>query len=125
MNKKLIINDIVLISVIIFILILASYFVYKPSESERIIVMYNNNYFGEYSIYSNITEEIADTGVVLQINNGEAYVSHSECSDKICVDSKPITKNSADGASIVCLPKKVAIIKSSSEYGSEVDAVAG
>ena len=125
LKEKLLVNDIILIAAVVILLGFLSYFIYKPSDSEQIAVMYNNSIYGVYSINDNADTVIADSGVVLRIFDGKAFISHSECPDKICINSKPITKNSSDGASIICLPAKVAIIKISSISNLEVDAVAG
>ena len=123
--KKLYINDFLLIAVIIFLLFVASLFIYKSDSSSNITVMYNNEYYNSYSLDTDITEAISDSGVVIEIRNGNAAIVVSDCPDKVCLRSKSIGKEDNNGASIVCLPNKVAVIKEKSTKNKEVDAVAG
>ncbi len=125
MKKRLLINDFMLIAAIIICLILLSFAIYMPSESDEVTVMYGNTVYGKYSLSNDITEAIGDSGVVIEIKSGKASVIKSDCSDGICKAGKPIEKNSGNGASLVCLPNKVAIIKGSSVTPKEADAVAG
>jgi len=126
MKKKLLINDIILIVIIIGALITLSVFLYRPSSSDNISIMFENEFYAEYSLDTDTVEQIGSSGVILEIKNGQARIIESPCDDKICVNSKAITKNSSDGASIVCLPFKVALTKGSSTNSiKEADAVAG
>jgi len=43
---------------------------------------------------------------MIEIRNGEVYISHSDCPDQICVKDGPISKN---GEILVCLPHKMLI----------------
>ena len=125
MNKKLIINDLLLILILLVSLTLLSFVIYKPSNSQIVTVMYNNSYYKEYYINDNLTEEISNTGVIIEIKNGCVYIISSDCPDSTCMNSKPITNESAGGACIVCLPNKVSVIKNNSDIIREADAIAG
>ena len=125
MINKLIKNDFILISTIIVSLIYLSSSIYKPSDSYIVAVTYNNTLYKTYNLNKNINEEIKDSGVIIEIKNGQAYIKYSDCPDSICVNSKPISKNSKIGTSIVCLPNKISVSKISPEDVEEADAVAG
>lgn len=125
MKKRLLINDFLLILVIIACLVILSFAIYKPSDSDEITVMYGNAVYGKYNLNCDITEAIGDSGVIIEIKNGKASVIESDCPDGICMAGKPIERSSSNGASIVCLPNKVAVIKGGSDTEKEADAIAG
>jgi len=53
------------------------------------------------------TEFSPDGGhTVVCIRNGSAYISDSDCPDRLCMEMSPVTK---DGGNVICLPNKVAI----------------
>ena len=61
-----------------------------------------------YSLNEDCTAELEGNGIKLTliIKNGNAYVSHSECDDGICVASGKISK---EGQIIVCAPAGISI----------------
>lgn len=125
MNKRLMRNDMILIAVILAVVAVSAYFIYSPSQSDSVRVMVNNELYGEYTLGEDQTLKIGSTGVVLSISDGVASVIDSDCPDKSCVASPSITRSSQGGASIVCLPNRVAVIKSASDGKKEADGVAG
>jgi len=55
----------------------------------------------------------------LEISDGKAFMTYSDCPDQYCVHHRPVSK---DGESIICLPNKVVVtIKGGEEQ--DVDAV--
>lgn len=56
---------------------------------------------------------------VVVIKDGQVFVSHADCANQICVNSRSISKN---GEVIACLPHGLVITITSSD--EEVDAVA-
>lgn len=71
-----------------------------------------------YSLENDFTKEfVGNSGIALTltVENGEAYISHSECKDKICQNSGKISKA---GQIIVCAPASISvkIIGSEDEY---------
>ena len=127
-KKKLIINDIIVILIIVLISIFFAFSFNKNDDinsSEYITIMIGNDIYGEFNLNNDASIEIADTGVVCTIDNGKASIIHSDCPDKSCMYLPDITKSSASGTSIVCLPNLVSIIKNSSNNDSKgVDVIA-
>lgn len=129
MNKKLIINDFILISAILIVCVFSAIKMYFPASSDinngYIEVVYDNSLYGTYSLSEDKEISINDLGVTIQIKGKTAKITRSDCPDKFCIASAKIGTKSPDGASIVCLPNKVAIIKRSEQAGKGVDTVAG
>ncbi len=73
-----------------------------------------------YSLSDDFIKEFSGNGITLTltVKNGEAYVSHSECKDKICQRSGKISKA---GQIIVCAPANISIKIIGS--GGEFDAL--
>ena len=73
----------------------------------------------EYPLAQDRTFEVRSAGHVLsvEIKDGAARVVSSDCPDKVCVHTSPITK---DGGTIVCVPAKV-IITAEGGDGDELD----
>ena len=71
-----------------------------------------------YPLAQNRTIELSSEGYSLkiEIQDGSALISYSDCPDKICVHTGKINKN---GESIVCLPAKVTVSISSEEESDE------
>ena len=125
MKNRLIMNDFLLVALIILLLLLSAFLIYKPSSSEYVTVMYNGDFYGKYSMYEDITEVIGDSGVIFEIKDGRAYIEHSDCPDEICKNSPDITPESSSAASIVCLPNKITVTKNSNISEKEADVIAG
>ena len=72
-----------------------------------------------YSLSEEKTVEIESAGhtLTLEIRDGKADVTSSDCPDKDCVHTAAITK---DGGTIVCVPARV-IIKAEGGDGGEID----
>lgn len=126
MNKKLLRNDIILITAVSAVIALSAFAIYKPDKSEYITVTVNNQIYRSYRLDGNICEKIGNTGVVLEIRDGTAKIIYSDCPDKLCLNTPGITQLSPVGASIVCLPNKVAAVKANkSPKSKEADGIAG
>ncbi len=127
-KTKLFINDFILIMIIILLCVLSSAAIYGNNENNAatsITIMVGNDIYGKYNLNTDCSVEIEDTGVVCTIQDGKAHISHSDCPDKSCMRSPAITGNSVSGASIVCLPNLVSIIKDSSKSDIKgVDVIA-
>lgn len=122
--KKLVLNDILLVIILIFILIVSAIFIYKPSYTNEITICVNGKIYGTYSLNNTQTINIENSGVVVKIENNEAFIVCSPCPDKTCINSPALSVNSPDYASIVCLPQRVVVYKNSSSV-KEVDVIAG
>ena len=107
--KKLFRNDLILISIILTIALLAFFVVKVTAKKGNLVkVTVNGKTVSEYPLEKDAEYKIeTDYGYnVLVIKNESAYVTKADCRDKICQHHHAI-KNA--GESIVCLPHKLAI----------------
>lgn len=65
--------------------------------------------------------ELENNGITLKvvIEGGEVFVSHSDCEDRVCVNSGRISKA---GQSIICAPAGVVISVSGGETNEDISA---
>lgn len=102
-------NDIILVSVLVGVILLAilGILIFRQS-GDTVTVTVNKQVYGTYSLNKNAEIEIrSDLGTnLLVIKDGKAYVEHASCPDAICASHRPI---SYGGESIICLPNKVVI----------------
>ena len=127
-NKRLLVNDFLLLAFFVVLFAVTAFFIYgSGTDGAYVIEVYcGNTVEAVFSPDTDTVYKLNNADVVVEISGGEAYVSHSDCADKLCVGSAHITGKSPDGASIVCLPNKVAVVKRTSMgEGKEVDLVAG
>ena len=117
-SKKITKRDILLIFCVIIlgVLLLLPKSIGKKS-GERVIVScdgtvmsYSLKNDGEYSIVS------GEYHYVLQVENGEAAVTYSDCPDKVCVRSGRIYHS---GESIVCIPGHLVVTVSGTDESSD------
>ena len=109
-NGRKIKNDIILVSVVIGVILLAILGILLFRKSGNTVkVTVDGKTFGEYSLNVDRTVEIkSDFGSnLLVIKDGKAYVEQASCPDGICSSHRPI---SYDGESIICLPNKVVVL---------------
>ena len=121
-NRKIILNDLILILSILIVLGLAL-FVFKATRKEgnRVVVAVDGQKIAEYSIDSNINEliETENGNNTLEIRDKTVYISQADCPDKICENHRPISKI---GESIVCLPHKLVITIEGNDMTNSLDA---
>ena len=91
----------VLIGVSAFLLLF-----FARSDGERIEVRYAGELLGEYSLAVDGEHTFLDGAIVVKIEGGEAFVSHSDCPDGSCM---LMGRVSAGGESIICLPNRISI----------------
>lgn len=116
-------NDFILIAVLILIsslIILSVNFFSK--KGLNCVVKVDGKTVNSYSLLEDL--EVTVSGYnnldnVLEIKNGEAFVSHALCPDGLCVKQGKISKT---GQTIVCLPNRV-VIEITGEDRAEVDFV--
>ena len=108
-NGRKIKNDIILVSVIVGVILLAilGMLVFRQ-EGNTVKVTVDGKTLGEYSLNVNKTVEIkSDLGTnLLVIKDGKAYIESASCPDGICSAHRPIEH---DGESIICLPNRVVV----------------
>lgn len=99
--------DITIIVAVSLTAVLLAFLLYKPQYGKKVRISVNNKVIAEYKLSSDITEKITtDYGEnTLVIKDGAAYITNSDCPDKICEKSGKISRV---GQSIVCLPHKLA-----------------
>lgn len=129
MNTRLIRGDIRIVCAILALCAVLGFLVYAPWNKQAsgfVTVSIDGNVFQTYPLNQKANIVIGDTGVRLVIQEGQAYIAESDCPDGVCLASGAITASSPSGKSLVCLPNKVAVIKSDGPKDkSGVDAVAG
>lgn len=81
---------------------------------------------GIYETYSLVTDreiQLVSNGIEVKVtvSEGKVLVTSATCPDKLCVNSKPVSKK---GETIVCLPARL-VVGISGDYGNEVDGVVG
>lgn len=119
--KKFSVKDVIFISVLLIIGIIASVFIYsnrKPGKWVEITV--DGEMFGTYDLSNDriITINMKNNRNTLIINDGCIYMANADCPDKICVNSG---KKSMSGDQIVCLPNRVYVSIQSME--NDVDSI--
>ena len=125
-NNKKAKNDIILVAVILLIAAIGLLLVNITRQDGAFAsVKIDGEETARYSLSDNNTVEIltGDNGEyskTLVIENGRAYISESNCPDKICAGHKPVCYK---GETIVCLPHKVVIEIVSDSSDSGLDAV--
>ena len=123
-NGRKIKNDIILVSVLVGIILLAILGILLFRESGNTVkVTVDGNIIGEYSLNKDKTVEIkSDRGTnLLVIKDGKAHVERASCPDGICSSHRPI---SYGGESIICLPNKVVIeVITDTEQANQPDII--
>jgi len=122
-NGRKIKNDIILVSVLVGIILLAilGILLFRKSGS-TVKVTVDGKLFGEYSLAEDKTVEIkSDRGTnLLVIRDGKAHIERASCPDGICSSHKPI---SYSGESIICLPNKVVVEVTSTQQENQPDII--
>lgn len=120
MKKRLYINDIILNLIIIAVCIAVPVciFVVSKDEKKTVVVSHDGHTVWEQSLSAD--GECIVKGVTVVIHNGTAYVSDSDCPDRLCMQMK---KAENVGDSIICVPNRVSVkIVGESEKGADVVA---
>ena len=99
--------DIILIG---FCLVLAAalFFVLRfgKEQGAEVVVKVDGMQVARYSLLQNGTYELNGGTNTLVIENGQAYLSHANCPDQLCVKQG---KKKLDGQTITCLPNKLTV----------------
>ena len=81
-----------------------------------VIVRVDGEEVARYSLYDNGTYPLNGGTNTLVIENGQAWLSHADCPDELCVKQGKVR---ADGQVITCLPNKLTV----TVYGGEKNDV--
>ena len=134
MKHKLAVGDLLIVILIFSVCAVSAAILYFPDKDtnsvKKVVVNVDGKTYKTYLLTQEADEYISDTGLKLVITGGEAFVAESDCPDKSCVHTSPITADSPLGKSIVCIPNRVTITidvsdKASYSQNGEVDAVVG
>ena len=112
---------IVLLSVLLAALILG--IVFSGNGNGDTFYIKHDGVSETYSVKADRTIEILSNGIKITVtaSNGEVSLTNSDCPDKLCVNTMPISKK---GETIVCLPARV-VVGISGDNRNEVDGVVG
>ena len=121
MKRKLYLNDLILNILIILLCISVPICLslFADDEEKSAVISADGKVVKELSLSEEAVFEI--NGVTVEIKDGTARVTHSDCPDGLCMDMK---KAENVGDSIICVPNKVSV-KISGTGEKEADVVAG
>lgn len=119
-------SDIIFTTALVLLGILLSILVYLPRSSSGayLEVRVDGSVLQTWPLSENRTETIQTTRGTntFYIKNKVVYMSDADCSDKVCVKMRGISKT---GETIVCLPHKLVLEIVTSSREAELDAVTG
>lgn len=117
--------DIALFFIILISGLAISYFTFVGSEEGDVVkITVDGQLYGTYSINNDCDIEVSQDGHInhIIIKDGVVSMASSDCSNQICVNTKPISHTKD---SIVCLPNKVVVEIISKQGGGDVDVITG
>ncbi len=119
--KKLYRNDIILNIIIILICIAIPVAIGIASNGEKtLVISYDGDVVKEISLMQNEAYNIH--GVEVTVENGTAFVSETNCPDRLCMK---MSKAKNVGDSIICVPNKVSVRIVGRNDAKGADVVAG
>lgn len=110
----LLIGGLLVLSAVLFLV-----FHWGQEGGAGVIVRVDGEEVARYSLYENGTYPLNGGTNTLVIENGEAWLSHANCPDSLCVKQGKIRAN---GQVITCLPNKLTVTVYGGE-SSDVDLV--
>lgn len=114
-------KDIILIAIVLIVAFAGLLVFYLTQKGgDMVVVTIDGAIYKEYPLNKDIAVDIPGVNGGtnhLIIKDGYADMTDASCPDKICVDSRKISKT---GESIICLPNKV-VVKIEGNTSSEVD----
>ena len=118
-SRPLKLIDIILMSLVLVIALAGAIIPYLSSPAGNTVQITVNGQTSEYSLDSN--RKIQLDGLMVVIENGQVFVSETDCDDKVCQHTGKISKVNQ---SIVCLPKNI-VIKVTGKNDFQVDSGGG
>ena len=111
--------DVIVISIIVAISVAAlAFLLLTKTPGAVVLIEIDGNAVAEYPLYANGTYQLNGGTNVLVIENGEAYLSYSECPDHTCELTGKIRYV---GESIICLPNKLSVtVKGNTDNGVDL-----
>ena len=115
-------GDAIVAVAVLLVAVLLLWHPWQRSNDGEILVIVTPDETMEYSLSKDIAIHIESRSVHLciEISDGNAYVSKSDCADRVCESSAPISKT---GETIICAPAGVSITVKGGD--GDVDFVAG
>lgn len=119
------------IAIILAVFVLANIFGYmvsinKEKAAKEVIIVRDGEIIHKYKIDDTyertIKLDFGNEHNIVEIKDGKVTMTESNCPDKVCIETKPISKN---GEMIVCLPHKlyVKIEGEEDDKQSDIDIV--
>ena len=101
------IADIILVLVLLIVGLSVFIIIELSRDAGDCVRVYSNGEFiGEYSLSEDGEYSLNGGTNVLIIENGNAYMSHADCPDHLCIKQGDISRT---GEKIVCLPNRLSI----------------
>ena len=101
------IADIILVLVLLIVGLSVFLIIELSRDAGDSVRVYSNGEFvGEYSLSVDGEYSLNGGTNVLKIENGNAYMSHADCPDHLCIKQGDISRT---GEKIVCLPNRLSI----------------
>ena len=115
-------GDLIAAVAVLFVAVLLLWHPWQKKDVGETLVIVTPDETMEYSLSENRTIEIESRGVHLciEIADGKASVSESDCPDGVCVASASISRT---GETILCAPAGVSLVVKGGD--GDVDFVAG
>ena len=115
-KKEILMTVILLFIAVISLLIIT--LTRKPGDVAEIYV--SDTKISEYALDKDGVYPILGEKMTLVIEDGKAFIEHSDCPDKVCIKTGKIHLSAER---IVCLPNKVTVIIRGEKTGDEPDLV--
>lgn len=97
-------NDVIfIVSALIFAVIL-TVFLGKKTDFDSVIIEKNGHFYAEKPLDTDCTVKVG--GNTVCIRDGEVYMEHADCPDKLCIKQGKISDSSKK---IICLPNRVTV----------------
>lgn len=121
-RTKLSFGDAIAAVAVLLVAVLLLWHPWQKSDVGEILVIVTPDETFEYALSENTAIHIESRGVHLciEILDGQAYVTKSDCADRVCESSAPISKT---GETIICAPAGVSLTVRGGD--GDVDFVAG
>ncbi len=121
-RTKLSFGDAIAAVAVLLVAVLLLWHPWQKKDAGKTVVIVTPDETMEYSLSKDTAIHIESRGVHLciEISNGKAYVSKSDCADRVCESSAPISKT---GETIICAPAGVSLVVKGGD--GDVDFVAG
>lgn len=119
-NKRLLIGDAVIVSVLLCLSALSVLVFWQSDNSDAVKVSLEGEVVAVLPLDKDTVFSPDGGHTVVAVKNGRAYIESSDCPDGVCMEMSGVSNS---GGSAVCLPNRVSI--SSASNKSALDGVVG